>query len=467
MPEVPTRTFTTAALLLTDTVALTASVALAVGVKILLQGNIDLGRYLHLGPFLLVFILVYAAIGLYSGVGIGAPEELRRTTVASTILFLSLSASTMTVRGALSPFTWTLFLALAVSIALVPLLRACVRQCCAREPWWGFPAVIFGAGESGRAVVRALVNDPGLGLKPIAVLDDEDEGHDEIAGVPVLGTSDVAPLLFGRKRLAYAVFAMPDVPPERLPSLVENYGTHFSHVLVMPDLKDFSSLWLDSKSVGGMVGLELRQKVLLHDYAVIKRVVDLALSAVVSIFAMPLMAAIAIWLKFESRGPVFYGQTRIGQNGRRFKAWKFRSMVVDADRVLEQHLAADPALRAEWERDHKLKNDPRVTRAGNFLRRTSLDELPQLWNVIKGEMSLVGPRPIVDKEVVRYGEAFDLYTRVKGGITGLWQVSGRNDVSYDERVYLDQFYVRNWSVWLDCCILFRTIAVVLFRKGAY
>jgi lipopolysaccharide/colanic/teichoic acid biosynthesis glycosyltransferase len=142
-------------------------------------------------------------------------------------------------------------------------------------------------------------------------------------------------------------------------------------------------------------------------------------------------------------------------------------MVVDAEVQLEKYLAAHPELREEWERDHKLRNDPRITGAGRFLRRTSLDELPQLWNVFKGDMSLVGPRPITDKEVSKYGSAFELYKRVKGGITGLWQVSGRNDVSYDERVYWDRFYVRNWSVWLDCCILFRTIAVVLFSKGAY
>jgi lipopolysaccharide/colanic/teichoic acid biosynthesis glycosyltransferase len=142
-------------------------------------------------------------------------------------------------------------------------------------------------------------------------------------------------------------------------------------------------------------------------------------------------------------------------------------MVLDADRILEKFLAERPDLRREWERDHKLKNDPRVTRVGRLLRKTSLDELPQLWNVLMGDMSLVGPRPIVHQEIERYGASFELYTRVKGGLTGLWQVSGRNDTTYDQRVQLDTFYVRNWSVWLDLCILFRTIAVVLFGHGAY
>jgi Undecaprenyl-phosphate galactose phosphotransferase WbaP len=216
-----------------------------------------------------------------------------------------------------------------------------------------------------------------------------------------------------------------------------------------------------------MVGLELRQQVLLPDYGLIKGCFDVLLTVAGGILLMPLILLIICWIKLESVGPVFYSQARIGRHGRKFRAWKFRSMMVNADTMLETYLAKNPDLRQEWERDHKLKRDPRVTRAGRFLRRTSLDELPQLWNVLRGEMSLVGPRPITDQEVEKYGDAFETYKKVVGGITGLWQVSGRNDVSYEERVYFDQFYVRNWSVWLDCCILFRTIAVVLFSKGAY
>ncbi len=142
-------------------------------------------------------------------------------------------------------------------------------------------------------------------------------------------------------------------------------------------------------------------------------------------------------------------------------------MVRNADEVLHRYLKTNPDLREEWKQNHKLRNDPRITPVGRFLRRTSLDEIPQLWNVLKGDMSLVGPRPIVDAEIVRYGSNFDLYMKVKSGLTGLWQVSGRNDTSYEERVKLDTFYVRNWSVWLDLCILFRTIGTVLLRKGAY
>jgi len=458
--------YTTAALVLSDVTALLLSVAIAVGIKALFRGPIEVGSYLQLSPFLLVFLITYMASGLYSGAGIGAPAELRRATLSSSVLFVILAVSTMSLRGAHHYITWTLFIALTLSVGLVPLLRALVRQFCSRASWWGVPAVIFGAGDAGRNVVRALLNDPGLGLNPVAVLDDS-ESRTELLGVPVLGTAGLAPLLFEGQRPAYAVFAMPDVPHHRLMSMIDRYGRNFSHILVVPELHGFSSLWVDSKNVGGMVGLEMRQQVLLPDYRLIKGFVDIFIILLGGIVVLPLILLIACWIKLDSRGPVFYSQARIGRHGRRFRAWKFRSMVWNADEMLETHLAAHPELRQEWARDHKLKKDPRVTRAGRFLRRTSLDELPQLWNVLRGEMSLVGPRPITDKEVEKYGSAFELYKKVDGGITGLWQVSGRNDVSYEERVYWDQFYVRNWSIWLDCCILCRTVAVVLLSKGAY
>jgi Undecaprenyl-phosphate galactose phosphotransferase WbaP len=180
-----------------------------------------------------------------------------------------------------------------------------------------------------------------------------------------------------------------------------------------------------------------------------------------------LMLLLMALVKCTSRGPIFFGHTRIGQHGRKFKAWKFRSMYVNSKELLREHLAKNPEARAEWKRDHKLRNDPRVTRIGELLRKTSLDELPQLWNVLVGEMTLVGPRPIVQDEVARYGRVFKMYTSVKPGITGLWQVSGRNDVGYEERVQLDQFYVRHWSPWLDVYILGRTVITLVLRQGAY
>ena len=197
-----------------------------------------------------------------------------------------------------------------------------------------------------------------------------------------------------------------------------------------------------------------------------KRVFDVAGALALTILFLPLMAVVYALIKLDG-GRAVFAHTRIGANGRRFKVLKFRTMVENADAVLADLLARDANARAEWQRDFKLQEDPRITRVGRFLRRSSLDELPQLLNVLAGSMSLVGPRPIVHAEVGRYGAAIADYYRCKPGLTGLWQVSGRNDVSYAQRVALDSLYARTWSLWADIWLMFRTVGVVLGRSGAY
>jgi UDP-galactose-lipid carrier transferase len=197
-----------------------------------------------------------------------------------------------------------------------------------------------------------------------------------------------------------------------------------------------------------------------------KRVFDLVGSATLLVLLSPLFAYVAYKVSRDG-GSAFFGHERVGQNGQKFKCYKFRSMVVNAQEVLQDLLTRDEQARAEWEKDFKLKNDPRINPIGHFLRRTSLDELPQLWNVLMGEMSLVGPRPVVQAELERYGDDVVYYLMAKPGMTGLWQVSGRNDVDYDTRVYFDTWYIKNWSLWTDIAILFKTANVVFKKKGAY
>jgi Undecaprenyl-phosphate galactose phosphotransferase WbaP len=197
-----------------------------------------------------------------------------------------------------------------------------------------------------------------------------------------------------------------------------------------------------------------------------KRVADIALGAALIVFFAPLMAVIAVAVCLDG-GPVFYGHSRIGPDRRRFRCWKFRTMVVNADQILQEVLARDSALRAEWESSFKLHKDPRITLVGRFLRALSFDELPQLFNVMRGEMSLVGPRPIVEAEIDRYGPKFTAYCACRPGITGLWQVRGRSDVSYARRVELDNEYANAWSLWLDLQILLNTVVVIIRRDGAY
>ena len=197
-----------------------------------------------------------------------------------------------------------------------------------------------------------------------------------------------------------------------------------------------------------------------------KRIFDTTTATILLLVLSPLMLAIAAALKMEG-GRIIFSHLRVGKKGKNFNCYKFRSMIPNADQELHNLLSNNPDLQAEWNRDHKLKNDPRISKLGAFLRQSSLDELPQLFNVLKSEMSLVGPRPIVSEELEKYGLEKSYYLMVRPGMTGLWQVSGRNNVDYDARVYLDAWYVKNWSLWYDLAILFKTFKVVLAQRGAY
>jgi lipopolysaccharide/colanic/teichoic acid biosynthesis glycosyltransferase len=197
------------------------------------------------------------------------------------------------------------------------------------------------------------------------------------------------------------------------------------------------------------------------------RLLDITLILLAGPYILLFFLVASLLITLDSRGGPLYAQTRIGRGGRRFKALKFRTMVLNADQILQRYLDESPELRAEWLATHKLKQDPRVTRVGAVLRKLSLDELPQFWNILIGDMSLIGPRPIVDAEIERYGKCFELYIQARPGLTGLWQVSGRSDTTYQRRVELDEYYLLNRSIKLDIQILLKTVFVVLGRKGAY
>lgn len=201
--------------------------------------------------------------------------------------------------------------------------------------------------------------------------------------------------------------------------------------------------------------------------AILKRGADLMGTSLLLSACLPLLCAVAIGVLISSRGPIIYSQERVGLNGRRFRILKFRSMRVDADRALALFLDTNPEALSEWKAFQKLAKDPRVTKFGRFIRRTSLDELPQFWNVLRGDMSLIGPRPVTITEAERYGPAWRAYCAVRPGITGLWQVSGRSNISYTQRVQLDVRYVEHWSIWLDLKILAKTVRVVFGGDGSF
>ncbi|HIK45285.1 MAG TPA: undecaprenyl-phosphate galactose phosphotransferase WbaP [Leptolyngbyaceae cyanobacterium M65_K2018_010] len=451
----------------TDLLALLLAGLVSVYGRLALNGQYEPALYWRLWPILGIFLLAYTVSGLYPAVGLSPVDELRRVTLSTTFTYLVLGAGLFLVREGETYSRGVFLLAWLLSLGGVLLGRLIARQLFAKCPWWGYPVLILGAGRTGAMVIQTLQRQPEFGLKPVAVLDDNPKKRGQLCGVPVVGALSVAPVLARHRDIHYAILAMPGLPRERLLTILEEYGQAFAHLLMIPDLFGVASLWVSAKDLGGVLGLEIRQRLLLPGPRMTKACLDLVLTTLIGAGLLPLIGLIALLIKLDSPGPVFYGQKRLGRDGNAFVAWKFRSMVPQADQVLEEFFQANPALRRQWHRDHKLRYDPRVTRVGRFLRRTSLDELPQLWNVLRGEMSLVGPRPIVGEEIPRYAEKYRLYTKVLPGLTGLWQVSGRNNVSYSERVSLDAYYVRNWSVWLDIHILLRTIWVVITGEGAY
>lgn len=467
--SISTRSWPTfAAMMASDLAALSFAGAVSVYIRLIFfEEQFNPSLYWQLSPSLGLFIAAYVVVGLYPGVAISPVDELRWTSLSTTLIYLALTAMLFLNRQGEVYDRGVFVLAWLLSIVLILIFRAVVRSMFASKRWWGYPAIVLGAGQTGEMVIRTLRMRPGIGLKPVLVLDDDPNKHGWLQGIPVMGSIAMAPELARRRNIPYGIVAMPGVPRNRLLKLIERYGTAFPHVIIIPDLFEFSSLWVSVKDMGGILGLEVRQRLLLPGPRLAKFLIDLIATLIGGLVILPLIGIIAFLIRLDSPGPIFYSQERIGQGGEHFKAWKFRTMVVNADQALKNYLETHPHLKEAWQKDQKLRNDPRVTRIGGFLRRTSLDELPQLWNILRGEMSLVGPRPIVDEEVPKYGDKFELYKKVIPGLTGLWQVSGRNNITYEERVGLDAYYVRNWSVWLDVYILLRTVWVVISGEGAY
>jgi Undecaprenyl-phosphate galactose phosphotransferase WbaP len=424
--------------------------------------------YVSAWPALLLWTLAIWREGLYPGFWLTAREELRRVVTATTLASLLAVAATFVTQAGIQFSRPIVVGGWLISLVFLPAARFAVRVVLTRAGLTGPPAVILGAGKTAGLILAGLRRQRPPALWPVALFDDDPSKlHRDIDGVPVVGPLKQAAAWAGERGIRTAVVAMPGVGRERLIPIVEAQSRSFQRIIVVPDLFGLSGSEMDPRDVQGVLALELRKNLLYRRNLIAKRAVDLALliiSLPISVPAETLMA-VAVWL--DGGGPVFFRQDRIGKGGRGFKAWKFRTMVPGAEEVLRKALAQDPALQAEWQASQKLRRDPRLTRVGRFLRRTSMDELPQLWNVLRGEMSLVGPRPIVHEEITRYGEGFDLYCQVPPGLTGLWQVSGRSDTTYQERVWLDTHYVRNWSIWLDLVILVRTVWVVVAGIGAY
>jgi exopolysaccharide biosynthesis polyprenyl glycosylphosphotransferase len=472
-----------------------------------------------------VTIADFAAAHLYAPTPPSPPEELRLTTFGVSLVFGAFGLATALGHRAFFEDAglgamfedvglWSWLIGWALAVWLVPSGRAILRWRCARRLWWGHAVVVLGADKLGRAVVRTLLTNPRLGLKPVAILDDDPSRHgtlratfgerdldiesvrsdearvarqtykrtdpdadssrvravwgqfSEVEGVPVIGGLSLAPLISQRLGIKTAVVAMPSEDSGGLFTAVERFSDSFTRVLLVPDLLNLAYFGAVTQDLGGVLGIEVRRQLLLRGPRLVKRIMDVILTGMGVVLLSPVLLLLTLLVRFDSPGPVFYRQKRLGQDGVRFNALKFRTMYGDGEQRLKELLERDLKLRAEYDEFHKLSDDPRITRVGKVLRRYSLDELPQLWNVFVGDMSLVGPRPYLEREIPDMGQQEAVILRVKPGITGIWQVTDRNATGFDQRVKLDVEYVRNWSPWLDIFILAKTVPVVLIGTGS-
>jgi Undecaprenyl-phosphate galactose phosphotransferase WbaP len=419
-------------------------------------------------PAIALWVALRALLGMYPGYGLDTVEELRRHTFSllAALGVLAIFALSFHVGELLSRML--LGFAFACLLLFAPFARYLVKRGLKGTGSWGKPVVILSHKGNAASVTERLWRNWELGYNPVAVFgycleakELSPEGMDDEHALA--NAVDLA----RRHAVDTALFAMPHTRREQLAKLVNIASLHFRRVFVMPNLGGITNSAAIARDLGGTCALEIAYN-LLNPWALrAKRIADLAATLVGGILVLPIFFVLALLVLLESGPPIFYRDWRMGKEGELFSCIKFRTMVSDAEALLQKMLEEDTKFREEYSKYHKLRDDPRVTRVGRFLRKTSLDELPQLWNVLRGEMSLVGPRPYLPRESQEIGITQSEILRVPPGITGPWQVSGRNRAFFSERVQMDACYVRDWSMWLDILLLIRTVKTLLFDRAAY
>jgi len=471
-----------AGLLVIDVSVYTAAFVVAVKSRILLGETIpaipafsgDAMRFGDLYFMPILFVVIFAYEGLYRK-RLPYIDELKEITKSIAILTVFLFALISV--GKLSHI---------VSRMTILLMAPCTLILLGFARYWGKMAmhrvglgtqnlIIVGEVDAARKIKGELLAEKSLGYRfaGFVPLDNKQESlwkKHAPGDLYRVGAKRDLPRILREQQIACVLIAAPGQSPETAGRLADEVHRYVQHVLLIPEMRSGALLNAEFYHlfVNQLFLIKMSNSLRERPARMTKMIFDYALVIGALPFIVPILALIALAIRFTSPGPALYSQMRTGKDGRQIRVYKFRSMYRDADVRLKELLANDSAARAEWKKNLKLKNDPRVTRLGAVLRKTSLDELPQLINVLKGEMSLVGPRPVPEAELAEcYGERSDFYKLVRPGMTGLWQISGRSDVSYEQRVAMDTWYVFNWSLYIDLVILYKTIGVVLKRRGAY
>lgn len=423
----------------------------------------------------LIILPIAHLAGLYPGLGLGSIVEFRqlaRVLFATLLVFAGIGWFCF-------PQMWVFYglvgtTAFATALPVTMSVRFFARNLAKRCSWWGAPILIVADPNRGLELFRQMKHEVDQGFRPVGLLLDPNQywgldhtvQQNEMPVFDIRHTDDTA-LSLGVTWVIVSPCANRDVAP-----ILDRSLAAIPNKILLSSSQADLSIWDQMFCVGSSTGLRFGGAQPSTLQLVAKRALDLIITSLVLILGSPVLVVFCLLVRLSSRGPIFYSQRRIGYGGREFKAWKFRSMQQNADQVLGEYLARNPAARKEWDETHKLSNDPRITTIGKFLRATSFDELPQLWNILLGEMSLVGPRPIIDSPtydacyIHQYPDEFEAYKTVRPGLTGLWQVKCRNNGVYELRIYWDMYYIRNWSVWLDMYLIMRTIKTVAMREGA-
>lgn len=390
-------------------------------------------------------------------------EVIRTLIILAIIELATIAFSKLYFSRYLWGLTW------GVTFFFVPIVRILTKKILIDTGLYIKNTVIIGGGNNAIDAYKALTSESYLGLKvKYFIALNPSEKLKELS-IPIINEERKGIWQLVTNKSDQFIIALEEDEIEERDKWLRFFSkNYYRSISVIPTLRGLPLYSTDMSFLFSyeMILLRVNNNLAKRSSRILKRIMDILGSLLLIILLLPLLILI-YWLVRKDGGYAIYGHPRIGQNGKKFNCLKFRSMVVNADEVLEKLLESDPIAKVEWEKDFKLRNDPRITSIGKWLRRTSLDELPQLFNVLAGQMSLVGPRPIISDELEYYQEDVDYYLMAKPGMTGLWQVSGRNNVDYKTRVYFDAWYVKNWSLWNDIAILFKTINVLRSREGAY
>ncbi|PKN88635.1 MAG: undecaprenyl-phosphate galactose phosphotransferase WbaP [Chloroflexi bacterium HGW-Chloroflexi-8] len=452
-------------LLISDLLAIFISIFSAVFIRNILplSTNVTIEKYINLFPLIIFFVGIYAIRDLYNGIGVSPINELKNLTISTSLVFFLFT--TLSFLGKTSEtYSRSLFIITYVlALFLIPTVRTFIRWILIRMNIWGTPVVILGFGSKGQHILQYLRSNPHMGMRPFMVVNGNvDEVYRQKWQIPFLSFKEVKNI-----GVRTAILIPNEFSVTLRKKALYDLKMGFERLILISDLEWIGSSALISHDMQGVLGLEVEQNLLDPYQKTAKRILDLLLVVIGSIILFPFFLFIWLAIILDSKGPAIYKQARIGKNHKIIHIYKFRTMVSNAAEVLEDLLKNNCELSGEWDKLHKLKNDPRITRVGRFLRKTSLDELPQLINILIGEMSIVGPRPIVEDEIPHYKDVFELYKQVEPGLTGMWQVSGRSDTSYENRVQLDEYYIRHWSIWMDIYIIVKTFWILIKGKGAY